>query len=260
MSVLDIGQRWPKKFRLRPRWDRKVHSSPDDAPCSPVDSGYGSLPSSPVRTEQFAESPVRPRQQHELAEIPAKAAYDFNGSLGIADDDFDTHLMHQRPVPAAKYATLPRAAIRHRPNLPPAFHSFTTPRSEEAAQDKGRRRLSGGSLRAPDRFVPHRGHSTDIAEVFKTNKSGHELSAAERILRRNEATPDAFAYSRRAATPTASEVRQMSRSDSAVGRRARFVTATGTVLNTLPNRNQGQTERRVRAFPHITIKSIFGTS
>jgi hypothetical protein len=233
----------------RPQRERKACSSPDSTPCSPVDSGYGSQPSSPPQNKQASASPSQPTQEALFQRLTAQTPYHFDGSIEEHDADLDLLLGLHSTYQSRKPATLPRAARRHRPPLPPAFHSYTIAGLDSATNFKSRRRASGGSLRMPDRFVPQRNQSTHAGEVFRTNKTSHELSNLEMIMRHGDATPDAFAYSRRTVTPTAAEIRQVSRSDSAVIRHAPFITTTGTVLGTLPRRNLGHTERQVSSPP-----------
>ncbi|KAI1490905.1 WD40-repeat-containing domain protein [Biscogniauxia mediterranea] len=61
---------------------------------------------------------------------------------------------------------------------------------------------------SPDRFVPF---NVAVPDRFRANKQPHELSPSERLLRTDEAGSDAFCFSPKSATPTAS--RRVSRSE-----------------------------------------------
>jgi hypothetical protein len=223
---------------------QKAYSSPDCVPCSPLDSGYGSQSQSPERDQ----APVIPKRSSKVCRVvdeTVQTPSDYDGTLADLDDDSNVSLS-RTIIDKEKFATLPRTAARRRPAMSLAFYAYSAPWLDNANLTKNRRRLSGGSLRVPDRFVPQRGHSIDVTGAFQTNKRGHELSTPERILRNDDATPDAFTYSRHRDTPITIEARHMLRSESAI--RAHFVTSTGTVLSPLPSSNQGHTERQVSRY------------
>ncbi|KAI9737214.1 MAG: hypothetical protein M1818_005746 [Claussenomyces sp. TS43310] len=85
-------------------------------------------------------------------------------------------------------------------SAPPKLDSSLSPQSV----DSGRRRpalrdyhtgssgRSRGSIRSPDRFLPPRDFSDAVVQKFHANKHPQQLSPAEKLLRHDEATPDAF--------------------------------------------------------------------
>ncbi|KAI1174259.1 WD40 repeat-like protein [Nemania sp. FL0916] len=96
------------------------------------------------------------------------------------------------------------------------------------------------SIIPPDRFVPS--HVAAASDRFRANKQSHELSLSERLLRTEDAGPDAFCFIPKRSVPTSP--RRLSRSDCGVTRQ-------GTVIGLAP------LDRQVS---HGAVWSVGGTA
>lgn len=206
-------------LQLRTRRQLQTSSSPPGSPASPTDSGYGSASPSSA-SEELAKENGRP-----LVELSMHG--DGNSDDPFADSDLETTFRGTVRSSSQtlrgsqrKLATLPKRSSYSRPPLPVSLY----PGSGARLQQRG---PAAGSLRHPDRFIPARPQGTEPLERYRTSKAPYELTAAEKFLRHNGATEDAFCYRRRTVTPLASDFRPQSQTDSTA------------------NRNRGQSHRGV---------------
>jgi hypothetical protein len=111
--------------------------------------------------------------------------------------------------------TLPKRSQRSRLSLPAGFYSDTGIKARRQRAKAARLRTTNNSFKQCDRFiVPRSCLDASLAEVFRTNKLPHELSKTKKMLRNEDASPDAFCFRRRQVTPIASDYRVISRSES----------------------------------------------
>ncbi|KAK4165116.1 WD40-repeat-containing domain protein [Cladorrhinum sp. PSN259] len=237
ISVMTSGVPYPQSRR------RKRHAcvSSSDHPSSPSDSGYASgyisTPENPeaaidITNRPSPRSPTPATRQPTLIQDghPTVAGLEMNldGNHSESDDPLqqgidDVFKGPSPPYPAARRhpsgkivtskkrsVTLPQYS---RPRLRPVLHgsgsSDLRNRKQYHDLETGHPRVA--SFRQPDRFVPARADETNNAtEIFRTGRSPNEMTTAEKLLRHNRATEDAFCYRRRVITPMASDYRPTS--------------------------------------------------
>lgn len=181
---------------------KKPFDSPLYLPVSPLDSGYGSAPATPERP-----IPNTPSNQpvHGLVSL-----LDRNQSLDhtLLSENADNSGAFVRPDinNSKKGVKLPRSATRSRPALPKRFspRGGTSPLSRNS--DIGTACLRVSPLRLPDRFVPFRDQSAATSDKFRTSIPVDQLTPAERLLRKGDATEDAFNFRRVGANPMLSDL------------------------------------------------------
>lgn len=201
-----------------------------------ADSGYGSIETSPTKPP-----PVRRPDRISVSlaarlESESLQSYDGTGSQASdserSNDDSEPEILGSPSVSPEKFATLPRAArrrISRTDSFPmqldrPTYH----PRH---GSDIGVSPSRVGSLRALDRFVPLRDHSTPGSSKLRTTKPLEELTPSERLVRHNQDAPDPFCFRRRPLPPSPTEIRK-----------ARRPSQGRTVLDSI---SHNQTDRRV---------------
>lgn len=223
-------------FPLLQEAQRQYHvcGSPEESPHSSSDSGYGSAPPTPItphkkRTlveadylwrlgdgnlsdqENFSESDDKNTSDQEY-KLEAYNDQERRPSV-LSTEEVDIECPEAKsPRKRHKPATLPRSSILTRPPLTSFFTSDSgskIPRRNSKIQSRG----------IPDRFIPSRTHSSNTVERFRTNKSPHELTTPEKLLRHNSASEDAFFTHRRiVATSPPFDLNIRSRSDRAASR------------------------------------------
>ncbi|KAK3997041.1 WD domain-protein [Cladorrhinum sp. PSN332] len=226
-SIMTAGAPYPQKSRRK----RNAYTLPGDHPSSPSDSGYASgYISTPECQETDVDPESRPSPKSPTVGIrqltitkddlsPSNLQMNLDGNLSESDDPFrgggSRVLEELAPSPPVahrrasgekvtdnkKSATLPRYS-RNRPR--PAFPAFLSSDSRVRTQHHGLEpSLSrAASTRHLDRFIPVRMDKTDsTAEIFRTAKSEHELTKAEKLVRHHRAAEDAFCFPRRVVTP-----------------------------------------------------------
>ncbi|ROV93038.1 hypothetical protein VPNG_09441 [Cytospora leucostoma] len=200
-----------------------------------ADSGYGSVETSPTKLPLHIHSDHTSISLAARLESESLQSYDGTGSEASdskkSDNDPEPEIWDSPTAGHEKFATLPRAArrrISRTDSYPvqldrPAYH----PRhGSDTAVSASR----VGSLRALDRFVPLRDHSTPGSEKMRTTRALEELTLSERLVRHNQDAPDPFCFRRRPLPPSPTETRK-----------ARRPSQGGTVLDTA---SQNQTDRR----------------
>ncbi|CZR52594.1 related to meiosis-specific APC/C activator protein AMA1 [Phialocephala subalpina] len=85
------------------------------------------------------------------------------------------------------------------PRLRPRANTFRRPSLRTTRSNLSTK--STGSVRSPDRFLPSRPSLDSAIESFRANKDPHSLSSDERLLRHEDASPDAFYPRRRVSSP-----------------------------------------------------------
>jgi hypothetical protein len=198
-------------LQIRTRRQLQTPSPPPSASASPSDSGYGSASASPSAPGELTKENGPP-----LVDLWMHG--DGNSDDPFVDSDLESTLRETTRVPyqtsrrsERKLATLPKRSPYSRPTLPASFY----PGSGARLQQRG---PGTGPLRHPDRFIPARPQGAEPSERFRTSKAPYELTVAEKLLRHNGATEDAFCYRRRTVTPLASEFRAQSNSESTANR------------------------------------------
>lgn len=203
-----------------------------------VDSGYGSVETSPTKSAANRRSDRTSLSWSARLGSESLQSYDGTGSetsdSGRSDDDPEGHIFGSPSVASDRVATLPRAARRRisRTDSYPVqqldSRIYHHPRhGSDTALSSGR----ASSLRAPDRFIPQRDHSTPGSSKFRTSRPLEELSLSERLVRHNQDAPDPFCFKRRPLPPSPTEAKKSRRPSQ--GR---------TVLGTATH---NQTDRRV---------------
>lgn len=110
----------------------------------------------------------------------------FRGRYDGPDDappDHPEHELSASTLPCRR----PKTSMYSRPSLK-AFHSGSSTKSTS-------------SLRSPDRFLPRRPILDSAVQSYRVNKDPESLSSSEKLLRNNEASPDAFNPRRRVTSP-----------------------------------------------------------
>lgn len=183
-----------------------------------ADSGYGSIETSPTK------SPLDRRSNRTSLSLSARLgseslqSYDGTGSEASdsakSNNDFEPEIFDSPSVSSATFATLPRAARRRisRTDSYPVQHfdrpTYHHPRhGSDTAVSPGR----VSSLRALDRFVPLRDHSTPGSAKFRTSRPLEDLTLSERLVRHNQDAPDPFCFTRRPLPPSPTEARKSRR-------------------------------------------------
>lgn len=204
-----------------------------------VDSGYGSLETSPVR------SPTKRRQNQTSSSLSTRLqnlslrSYDGHSSEesepgGSLNSGSGSETTDAPIIMKDQFATLPRES-RRRISRTDSFSLFADRKCTHQRHGSDNTGLNGsraGSLRALDRFVPLRDHTTPGSEKLRTTKPLGDLTPSERLVRHNQDAPDPFCFRRRALPPSPTETRK-----------ARTSSHSRTMLDT-----SNQTDRRVSAF------------
>jgi len=196
---------WPTSNLLQCQRSNSASKAPKTpATSSPTDSGYASLNTSPERENTKPRSP-------RYFDGPSS----FDSSLSDGEDS--TVLNISPPSSPTIFETpCPRAVspqwlgTKSDLAIPSSFHSdrdIKLTKRLSRSQSTPQRRTA---IKFADRFVPSRDQHSALSEKFQTTKPITELSPVERLLRRNDATPDAFCFRRQAAAPMASEYRSTS--------------------------------------------------
>jgi meiosis-specific APC/C activator protein AMA1 len=205
---------------FRPQSRRERHESSALDAHSPLDSGYGSASPPPSAPKDLAkenrpllvefrnhydgnqsdsDDPLAGSDQDNLVADVAAA------SLNLPSTSWPRHHLRRTS------ATLPLRTPRPSPFLPVPFRPFPNARFQEG-------RSSTTPLRYLDRFIPARHWGTTPSERFRVGKPPQELANAERLVRHNGATEDAFVYRRRIVTPLGPASRSRSRAATAASR------------------------------------------
>lgn len=200
-----------------------------------LDSGYGSLETSPTRSPQK-------RCQNRLSSSSTRLrsatlhSYDGNSSEeseGTPEGKSDSKTTPSPSNVQKKFITLPRVSRRRIART----DSFSMPsdrngmHQRHGSDNTGLNGSKVSSLRALDRFVPLRDHVTPGSEKLRTTKPLGDLTPSERLVRHNQDAPDPFCFRRRALPPSPTE-----------GRRARASSHSRTTLDT----SSFQADNRVR--------------
>lgn len=203
-----------------------------------VDSGYGSLETSPTRS-----LPKR-CQNRTLSSLSTRLqsvnlhSYDGNSSEeseGSPEGESDSKIIRSLITVQEKCTTFPRVS-RRQISRTDSFSMSPGRKSMHHRHGSDNTGLNGSktsSLRALDRFVPLRDHATPGSEKLRTTKPLGDLTPSERLVRHNQDAPDPFCFRRRALPPSPTEVRK-----------ARASSHSRTTLDT----SNFQTDNRVSLF------------
>lgn len=208
-----------------------------DHPCRTdwsVDSGYGSLETSPTRLLP------KPRLDRKSSSLTARLeglslnSYDGNSSEDsesdkVSYDEPELGASNTPNVACEKFSTLPRVS-RRRISRTDSYHLLPEHRNNHQRHGSDNTGIASsriGSLRVLDRFVPLRDHTTPGSSKLRTTKALEELTPSERLVRHNQDAPDPFFFKRRALPPSPTEARKQRQSsqnrtvlDPATGSRA----------------------------------------
>lgn len=213
-----------------------------------ADSGYGSVETSPTKSPPNRRLDRTSLSWSTRLESESLQSYDGTGSEASdsENNDSEPEILGSPSVDANKFATIPRAArrrISRTDSYPvqqfdrPTYHH---PRhGSDTAVSSGR----ASSLRALDRFVPLRDHSTPGSAKFRTSRPLEELTLSERLVRHNQDAPDPFCFRRQPLPPSPTEARKSRRPSQG-----------GTVLGT---ETHNQTDRRVSHHHLGHVKAYF---
>lgn len=195
-----------------------------DTPCRTnrsVDSGYGSLETSPTR------SPTRTRSDRASNSLAARLeslsvnSYDGNSSeeseseTSKNDDDGNGPGLNASPCAGReKSATLPRVSRRRisRTDSYPLLPGRHGTHQRYGSDNMGIQGSGTNSVKQLDRFVPLRDHVVPGYEKLQTTKPLDELTPSERLVRHNRDAPDPFCFKRQALPPSPTEARKTRRS------------------------------------------------
>lgn len=227
-----------------------------ETPCRTnrsVDSGYGSLETSPTR------SPTRTRSDRASISLAARLdslsvnSYDGNSSEESESETFGNDHNGYGPGPNAspctgqeKPATLPRVSRRliSRTDSYPLLPARQGTHQRYGSDNMGIQGSSINSVKQLDRFVPLRDHVVPGYEKLQTTKPLDELTPSERLVRHNRDAPDPFCFKRQALPPSPTEARKARRS------------ANGTILDAA---SHNQVDRVVSQNLHA-VKLLWSTA
>jgi hypothetical protein len=205
---------------FRPQSRRERHESSALDAHSPLDSGYGSAsppPSAPKDSAKENRPLLVDFQNHydgnqSDSDDPAAGSDQENLVADVAAASLNSpSTSRPRHHLCRRSATLPLRTPRPRPSFPSPFRPFPNARLQQG-------RSNTTPLRHLDRFIPARHWGTTPSERFRVGKAPQELTTAERLVRHNGATEDAFVYRRRIVTPLGPESRSRSRAETAASR------------------------------------------
>ena len=106
---------------------------------------------------------------------------------GRFDGPSETHTEHSQSASGASTLPCRRPKASPRPSLN-VLKSGTSSRSTS-------------SVKSPDRFLPQRPVVSSASQSYRVNKDPESLSSHEKLLRNNEASPDAFSTRRSVTAP-----------------------------------------------------------
>lgn len=171
------------------------------SPSSPTDSGYGSKAAgTPQGVDENKTSAAAlcfslTANAHDFYDGPSRS--DSGGqtnSEARVSDDVDL-------FPGDSPPSTPNNSTSHEASTPtrPSTTKNMSFHLEQPMVKQGRvsvpvalRKGFRGSLRQPDRFIPARDSFAPSSEKFKTTKPISQMSTAEKLLRHERETPDAF--------------------------------------------------------------------
>lgn len=133
-------------------------------------------------------------------------------SHGVELDFWDSPKVPEKQQ--TKSITLPIRPARPRPEIPASFRSDTDIQLPRRRSKIALARYTARSQKHPDRFIPCRSDSYNVADKYRIGKAAHELTPTEKLLRHSGASEDAFCYHRRNITPMAADFRPQSLSES----------------------------------------------
>ncbi len=196
-------RRLPFELSVSMSYSRAAPGFPLTPPMSPVGSGFE--PSRLLKLHAIPRSPLEWIDSEQASALPRTSLL-YNFDIFQADHDSPVESIEQDSE-SSSFSTSPlRVASSQKLNA----------RSNSSSCDPFRRQLplnscntgssskSGGSLRAPDRFLPTKSPLDAAFQRFHANKDAHKLTSAEKLLRLNSASPDAFRPRRRATSPNTS--------------------------------------------------------
>jgi hypothetical protein len=178
---------------------RKPFDSPLYPPISPLDSGYGSAPATPER-----RIPNTPSNQPVHGHGPV-SLLGRNQSIDhtlLSENADDSRAFVRPDVNSSKNKpTLPRPATRSRLVLPKRSPLGSGTNHLSRNSDIGTSCPRVSPLQLPDRFVPFRDQSAATGDKFRTSMPVDQLTPAEKLLRKGDATEDAFSFRRVGGNP-----------------------------------------------------------
>lgn len=203
-----------------------------------LDSGYGSLETSPTR------SPPKRCRDRPFSSLSARLqsvdlySYDGNSSEeseGSQEGESDSKIARSPNPVQEKFTAFPRLRRRHTSRTDSSSMSpeRKSMHQRHGSDNTGLNGSKTSSLRALDRFVPLRDHVTPGSEKLRTTKPLGDLTPSERLVRHNQDAPDPFCFRRRALPPSPTE-----------GRKARASSHSRTTLDT----SNFQADNRVSVF------------
>lgn len=229
---------------ITPRMQQlRVESSPRTGRS--VDSGYGSLETSPTRSLQKR---CHNRSSSLSTRLRSVTLHSYDGNSSEESEETlegepDSKSIQSPSNVHKKFTTLPRVSRRRiartdSVSTPPGRNSM---HQRHGSDNTGLNGSKASSLRALDRFVPLRDHVTPGSEKLRTTKPLGDLTPSERLVRHNQDAPDPFCFRRRALPPSPTE-----------GRRARASSHSRTTLDT----SSFQADHRVRiSTPNRSLSS-----
>lgn len=193
-----------------------------DTPCRTnrsVDSGYGSLETSPTR------SPAKRCSDRTSGSLAARLeslsvnSYDGNSSEESESDrstinDAGPGLDNSPCAGREKSATLPRVSRRRisRTDSYPLLPGRQGAHQRYRSDNTGIHGSSTNSVKQLDRFVPLRDHVVPGYQKLQTTKPLDALTPSERLVRHNRDAPDPFCFKRQPMPPSPTEARKARRS------------------------------------------------
>lgn len=184
-----------------------------------VDSGYGSLETSPTR------SPIKRRSDRASSSLAARIkklslnSYDGNTSEeseheASTDNDAESELNDSPCAGRNKFTTPPRMSRRRisRTDSYPLLPSHQTTHQRYGSDNLGIQGTSINSVKQLDRFVPLRDQVVPGSQKLRTTRPLDDLTPSERLVRHNRDAPDPFCFKRQPIPPSPTESRKARRS------------------------------------------------
>lgn len=209
-----------------------------DTPCRTnrsVDSGYGSLETSPTRSKRSDRT-----SGSLAARLESLSVNSYDGNSSEESESGGPPGIDNSPCAGRdKSATLPRVSRRRisRTDSYPLLAARQGARQRYGSDNTGIHASTPNSVKQPDRFVPLRDHVVPGYEKLQTTKPLDALTPSERLVRHNRDAPDPFCFKRMPMPPPPTEARKARR------------LGNGTTLDTA---SHGRADRVVSRSAHPT--------
>lgn len=223
--------------------DSDSSSSRSSSPPTPSDATYGS---SFATIEKAFPNPLR------------YARLNYRLPMWDSNRSSDRMLSSKWEDDSGIFTSQDIGGLSKNPAVPPTSTTSSRAPAKNHHQHRSAKTTQMNSrnnpLRLPDRFVPFRDHSAVASDIFRTSKPVDQLTPPEKLLRRKDATPDAFESRRSKLKPVALDSRKLSRLDLGVQRGGQFSNLASSSLFNISHRPRSNKLRYYLSRYHRTIR------